>query len=159
MAYLKFYREEWVRWKAIGVIPMKDSYQMWADVVCARFGAGRVRIEFGRRNGGAWYRHLGCIVKFTEGQVNWLLFAHELAHHIDYKRRGRSRHDKFLAGIVDEICVALIDMVPELRERLTIQMSVPDGTPMESVSPSVAQPGNSHVVTLDGRPVLFIKAA
>lgn len=103
MSAHKFYAIERELYPELASIECPDDHAAAAVRKLARHFLGngaRIPLEFGRGTVWSWGGASG--IKLAKGR-SWLIVAHEVAHVLDYRKRGRTGHDKRFARVVARV--------------------------------------------------------
>ncbi len=103
MAAFKFYEAERDLYPDLASIECSDEAASVAVRKLARHFLGngaRIPVEFSR--GTVWSFGGSRGVKLAKGRT-WLIVAHEVAHVLDYRKRGRTSHDRRFARVVARV--------------------------------------------------------
>ena len=116
--------------KNIRVLP--DTFDWLADRMIRYFDAPEITIERSERMGkglrsrtyGRWSYNVAKTdfkIRLANDSIEMSTFIHEMSHHIDFSRRGRSDHRQPFKRTHEEVILALVSNRLVTRETLAIQ--------------------------------------
>ena len=107
MTYLKFYQKERELFpnEAKIIFDSQEEIVKVTNKLCRHFGLPKLRVEFVKNKFGASYSGFGY-VRFpfnVNHKASALFICHEVAHHYEHKKYGKSKHTKKLLKIIERM--------------------------------------------------------